>query len=193
MALHDRLMQNLLAKLPGASLPLLQSELFNTIDDACRNGWIWRETISVTLVDGEDTYVLAPAGTEVLYVQSVTHETFDLTGAVVEFGVLTLKTAPTQAYPDDPVYAVAMLTPAHNVSTSDIENWLPSDMWSEHYQMFMDGVEGRMMAQPAKPYTNPQLAAFHTRSYNGALARARHKVRTGGAPGAQVWRFPAWA
>jgi hypothetical protein len=193
MALHDRLMQNLMAKLPGATEALLHAELFNTIDEACREGWLWRETISVPLVEGNDTYTLAPAGTEVVYVFSIAPEEDTVGGVLYEYGKLTVVDLPTAEEEGMKVYAVVALTPSHDVDTENVEGWIPGDMWSEHYQMFMSGVMHRMTAQPAKPYTNPQLAVFYGRKFRSDLAYARRKVDTGGVPGAQRWRFPRWA
>lgn len=199
MALSDRLMNELRATLSGSSDAMLGAMLWNVINDACRDGHIWRETVPVDLVANQNSYVVAPAGTEVLHVFSLGHATIDFNAntALYEFGILTLTMSPTVAdVAAGPIYVVTALAPALtalNQSPGDIEALIPQDMWSEHHALFYAGVMGKMMAQPAKPYSSPQLAAFHTRTFSGKLADAKHKAATGGVPGAQMWRHNNWA
>lgn len=192
MALTDRLMDNLRVKLPGAIDPSIKNELWNTVNDACRNGHLWRETVDVPLVEGDNTYYPTPDGAEILHIFQISHPTLDVSNAVFDLGILVLTTLPRAADLEYPAFLNAALAPSLDAG-ADPENLIPADMWSEHFQLWLDGTLARMMAQPAKPYSNPALAAFHLRAYNGALAQARHKVRTGGIPGAQMWRYPRWA
>jgi hypothetical protein len=194
MPVSDRLVNELTATLPGSGEAMLKQMIWNVADEACRQGHIWRETIPVTLTAGDLVYTPAPAGTEIIHVFSVAHELIDVRANEVmfEFGTLTLSTEPTVAEAALPMYLVAALTPAIDAG-ADVENLIPQDMWSKHHHMLYSGVMARMLAQPAKPYSNASLAAFHLRKFRGELAEARHEVKTGGVPGAQMWRFPKWA
>lgn len=192
MALHDRLMDNLRTSLPGAVDLAIQSELWNVIDEACRDGWIWRESFPVTLVADTASYSIVPTGTDVVQVLSVAHDTLDVSDAVVEFGNLYLTTVPTAADVALPLIAVLVLTPALSTG-ADVEGLIPADMWTTFHQLWLSGTLARMMAQPAKPYSNVSLALFHGRRFKRDLALARQKIRTGSVPGAQLWRFPRWA
>jgi hypothetical protein len=116
-----------------------------------------------------------------------------VTGAIFDFGTVALETAPTAGeVADGDMYLIAALTPSLDAG-ADTENLIPSDMWSEHYDLFRAGVLSGMMTQPAKPWTNVQLATFYGRDFSNRLGTARHKMNTGGIPGAQRWRFPRWA
>jgi len=192
MALTDRLMDNLRVNLPGAIDNMIKMELWNTINDACREGHIWRETIDVPLTVDDNLYNPAPEGTEVVYAFGVSHASMDVSGIVFSNGTLVLPRSPSLAEVETPLFMDAALTPAMEVG-ADIEGLIPADMWSKHHQMWVEGVTGRMMGHPAKPYSNPSLAAYHLRAYKGLLARAAKEVRTGGRIGAQAWRFPRWA
>lgn len=192
MALTDRLLNDLRVRLPGATDGMLQREVWLTLNDFCREGLAWREQVEVPLVDAVSTYDVAPNGTEVVVVYGVSHPTMDLQGAVYSFGKLLLTAAPSAADLITPVFVEAALTPALDVG-ADLEGLIPSDMWSEHHEVILNGVLGRMLAQPAKPYSNPALAAFYVKSYTGERARVRHKVRTGGVMAPQAWRYPRWA
>lgn len=191
MALTDRLMDDLRMSLPGAVDAAIQRALWSVINTACRDGWVWRETTGVAITTTSLQYDVTPAGTDVVQVISVTHPTMNVSDAVVEFGKLFLTILPTVAEAADPVLIALVLAPA--LDAVDPEGLIPSDMWSTYYDLWKNGVMGAMMAQPAKPYTNPTLAAFYARSFKRDLGQARLRVRTGGVSGAQMWRFPRWA
>jgi hypothetical protein len=178
---------------------MLGAMTWNVLNEACRDGHIWRETIPVTLIAGDPNYTIAPVGTEVIHLFGLSHATIDFnaTAAVFEFGALTLTPSPTVAdVAAGDLYAVAALAPAldaPNATSAEIEALVPTDMWSENHNLFSWGILAKMMSQPAKPYSNPQLAAFYHRRFTGELAEQKRKVATGGVPGAQTWRFNKWA
>src|SRR5215218_8233139 len=189
MALSDRLMNDLQVQLPGATVNAIRLGLWNMLDDFCREGLAWRETIDVPLTAGDGEYTITPTGTDIVRAYSIDHETLDLTGANYEFGVLTFYNIPTTADALYPAYVVAALAPAITQG-ADVENLVPQDMWSKHHRTFLKGTLGLMMAQPAKPYSNPQLAAFHWKGYLSDRAVARRGADTSEVRGAQLWRFP---
>jgi hypothetical protein len=190
MALTDRLLNSARIQLPGATDPVLGAELLNVVDEFCREGWTWRETITVPFVAGQATYAITPVGTEIVHALSMGHATRSMDDGVFEFGSLTFTGAVVTAadVASGPFYVVAALAPAFG--STDPEALLPSDMWSEHHRALLSGLLGRMMLHPGKPYSNPTLGVKHRQMFNMAKADARHNVRTGGIPGAQQWRFP---
>ncbi len=182
-------MNDVQVKTPGSTVNAIRMEVWNMLDDFCREGLAWRETISVPLTAGVSEYVITPAGTEIVRVYSVDHASLDLTGVLYDFGTLVFKTAPTASDAGAPAYVVAALAPAITQG-ADIENLVPSDMWSKHHRTFLKGTLGLMMSQAAKPYSNPQLAAFHWRGYLSDRAVARRGADTNDIPGAQIWAYP---
>jgi hypothetical protein len=192
MALSDRLMDNLRVNLPGATDNAIRLELWNMLDDFCREALAWRETIAVPLTIGQLDYVITPLGTLIVQAMSVDHATLDVTGTTFEIDTLSLVNAPSAGDAATPAYVVAALTPDLSQG-SDIENMIPADMWSKWHRAFVDGTLARMMAQFAKPYSNLQLAAYHQRSYRSDRAVARRSAATNDIVGAQLWRFPRFA
>lgn len=192
MALTDRLMNDLRFKLPGAIDPTIKNEIWNMLDEFCREGHAWREVIDVALTVDQDNYQPTPAGTEIVHVYDISHATLDVNGAIYDYGTLLLPNMPTLADTETPLFVDAALTPSLDVG-ADLEALIPADMWSRWHAYFMHGVLGRMMSQVAKPYSNPTLAVFHLRSFRSGVAIARHQVRTKGVIGAQLWRFPPFA
>jgi hypothetical protein len=192
MALTDRLINDLQVQLPGAIENAIRRELYNTLDDFCRESFAWRETIEIPLVAGTITYSVTPAGTEIVRAYSIDHATLDVHDATYEFGEITFDAVPSVAHVATPAYLVAALTPAIGQG-ADPEALVPGDMWSKWHRAFLAGTLARMMAQSAKPYSNPGIALFHQRVYNQQKAIATHDARSGGIPGAIMWRFPRFA
>src|SRR5215218_4367129 len=107
MALSDRLMNDLQVKLPGATANAIQREIWNMLDDFCREGLAWRESIDVALTAGVSEYAITPAGTDIVRVYNVDHASLDLTGTLYEFGTLVLSTTPSATDALSPLYAAA--------------------------------------------------------------------------------------
>jgi hypothetical protein len=190
MALTDRLFDNMRVRLPGATDNALKLELYNVLDDFCREAFVWRETIDVPLTVGVTEYPITPVGTEIVRVYSIDHTSLDVSNVTFEFGTISFGTAPSAAdVAAGSAFVVAALTPAITQG-ADPENLLPADMWSQWHRAIQAGVLSGMMAQSAKPYSNPQLAVFDHREYVSQKAYAKRHVDTGGQPGAQLWRFP---
>jgi hypothetical protein len=192
MALHDRLMVELRNRVPGAIDNQLKDAIWNTLNDFCRDAWVWRETIDITLIVGEVQYTVAVPGADVVHALNVTHATLDTSGALFEYDTLMLATAPLLGDVGTPAFVQAVLTPSLSVG-ADVEGLIPADMWSTHHQTILDGTLERMYSQPAKPFSNPQLAAYHHRAYSSGKAQARHRAQAGPVPGAQMWKFPPFA
>jgi hypothetical protein len=192
MALTDRLINAARVQLPGATDPAIAAELYTVIDEACRDGFIWRETINTPFVAGQATYAIAPADAEIVQILAVYHPTLDMNGVTVEFGMVTLPFEVTAAHAaDQPFAVVAVLTPS--LGATDVESFLPQDMWSTHHRLLLSGLISRMMLQPAKPFSNPTYAVGHRRMFLQLLAEARRNAKTDRTPGAQLWRFPRFA
>ena len=54
----------------------------------------------------------------------------------------------------------------------------------------MEGLVGRMMMQPAKPYTAKQDGLFHMKNYISARSDAKIEAAHQNVYGGQAWQFP---
>lgn len=63
-------------------------------------------------------------------------------------------------------------------------------MWYEH---ILDGALSRLMSQQDKPYTNPQLGAYHTKRFRNGIAEARDSAMKQFNNSESGWVFPRWA
>jgi hypothetical protein len=189
MALSDRLVNEVQFKCPGSTVNAIRMEVWNVLDDFCREGLAWRETLSVPLTLSVLTYDLTTTDSTIVHVFNIHHPTLDLQNSVYEWNQLQLYTPPKTADLASPVSVVAALAPAIDQG-ADLEHLVPDDMWTTYHRTFVKGVLGLMMSQAAKPYSNPQLAAVNWRGYLSDRDVARRSVATDGQPGAQLWAFP---
>jgi hypothetical protein len=74
--------------------------------------------------------------------------------------------------------------------TREGDTQLPDWVLDKYGNDLMEGLVGRMMMQPAKPYTNKQDGMMHTRAYLGARADAKIEAARQNVYGGQAWRFP---
>lgn len=180
------LFENLRTQLPGCKDSQIRQEVFNTIDEACRTVRLWTQFVPITLVPLQPTYTMvAPAGGEVLDVIDVEHPTMPLGDTVFDpvSKMLDLGRDPDAIDLPQPAFAHLQIVP---LRTNDPTTYLPGNLWSQHHQLLLDGVLGRMMAQAAKPYSSPKLAEYHLRRFRNALQQVRIATTGGGTS----WHFP---
>lgn len=100
----DRLLQTLRVHVPGATDPVLELELFNTIDHFFRRTSAWRYVNDVTLLEDTMEYDLAvPADATMVRVMSVGHNGVPVPAAGSTGGITMVSTgviAPDQVFPD---------------------------------------------------------------------------------------------
>lgn len=96
----------------------------------------------------------------------------------------TVRFWPTSAttIPDSLTFYVA-LTPKQSVRL------LPRIALTHFYDAIFDGAAGRLVAQPAKPYTNPTLAQYHLKRFRAAIGAYAAKAK-GGMNNTPSWTFP---
>lgn len=84
---------------------------------------------------------------------------------------------------DDALTFYVALTPKQSVTH------LPRVAATHFYDAIFDGAAGRLLGQPAKPYTNPSLATYHMQRFNAAIGKFAGAAK-GGFAGAPSWNFP---
>jgi hypothetical protein len=188
-SIFNRLMDTLRVHLPNAKDGTIELELFNTIDEWCRETLTYNETLEITLTAGVVNYDLTVAGKTLVAITSWEHASLDVTDGVVDedTDVIALGVAPTAAdVAAGPLFVEVIYVPTNDVAPASL---LPEKLWTRHYQALIDGVLSRMMAQPAKPYTNERLAAYHARRFRKHIGQARADVLESFV-GDQPWSFP---
>jgi len=197
----QRLINNVMIRLPGAVLANLQLELFNTMDDFFKGSNVWNEDILIT-VPGQDpvgsVYLLAPQQPaqidKLLWIYTKSTDPKGLRGSQVGGamsvpGELTLNNQPSSAL--DIIVTVALTVQ----DPTDRDGYVQFPAWvlQKYNDVIQDGVLGRMMSQPVKPYTNMQLSVYHMRKYGSGVSQARIDWTRNNTYRQQAWRFPGFA
>ena len=193
-----RLMNNARLRLTGATDAVLQQELFSVMDDFFKGSNVWNEDINVTIpgMDAAGTeYQLAPEAPalidKLLWVfQQPTDTSIGrgpaITAAMSTPGVLTLKTQPSSTVVYIVTVALTVADPADRNGYVQFPAWV----LAKYRETILDGLLGRMMTQPSKPYTNSQMAIYHLRKFKQATASARVEWTRNNTYRAQAWAFP---
>jgi hypothetical protein len=183
-----RLMNNARVHLPGAIDANLQLELFNVLNDFLQNSNVWQTTIPVPVVVGTSTYTLAPVTSASIsrLVAFKNSATLDVPATMAVPGTLVLNTIPSQS---DASVATVALTVDDPLDT-DGNPIFPAWILNKYNTGILDGLIARMMMQPAKPYTNAQLAIFRMKKFIAAVSQAKFEALHANLNNGQTWRFP---
>lgn len=185
----QRLMDNLLLRLPGAVESVVRLEIFNALNEFCRetNCWWHRQTIQL---QPQQTVVpiFAPMNAETVRIMRVTHDGIPLNAALRALE-LTMLIAPQRGIEID---LTTSLAPSYDTQYDD-PPWVPAEIWKRHYNAIMDGTLARMMSQPAKPYSSMNNAGVHALQFRTAKNDTRSEVDRAFVYDAQNWQYPYFA
>jgi hypothetical protein len=191
----NRLMDSARVRLPGTLDGTLQLELFSVFDEFLRETNAWTQDVSfnvepVTQSFQENpssyTYQITAAG-EIIRLLDVRnahgikqHATMPVPGSVI------ISTPPAQT---ETFTARVSLTVSDPVGTDGFPA-LPVWILRKYGTDLLDGLLGKMMSQPAKPYTSLSLAVAHMRKFRSSISKAKVETIRQNVYGAQNWRFP---
>jgi hypothetical protein len=183
-----RLMNELRPRLPGALDTAIQFEMFSMLTEFFERTNVWREDISVVLVVNTTSYELVPTGPASIHrlVQVLNTNLRPVSATMSVPGTMVLATAPTQI---DTLTATVVLNVV-DPTDKDAYPQFPAWVLDKYRLAFVDGLLGRLHSQPAKPYSNQQLAVYHMRRWRQAMAIAKVEVQRNNVFAAQSWRYP---
>lgn len=185
----NRLMDNLRVRLPGAVDTALQMELFNALTEFFMGSNIWRENIEIYVVPDVTNYDLTPMGNaKVVRLMSVEDNNKFPVSASID--LITQELALAQAPANAATYVAQVALSVDDPVDKEGYPQFPAWVLSVYQSDIIDGVLARMMSQPAKPYSNTQLAIYHERRFASAIAMARAEAQRRYVYGGQTWRFP---
>jgi hypothetical protein len=179
----DRIMNELRVALPGAIDPAIEHALGETMWEFCDVSGAWKSPCAVAIsptvvrytVEPEDGYPIrlasiVDANGRVYDAEFVPPDAVDFHRALegVDAVIITLIVAP------DPSTPLGM----------------PDELITAYRAALMDGVKARMMAQIAKPWSNPTFAAVHLRRFTAETGRARAHASRQRTIAGQRWSFP---
>ena len=192
-----RLMDNARIHLPGALDTALKLELFSVMNDFLTTAECWFEDINFDVVPTTDVFLLKPdsytylvnpaEGGSIMRLQRVLDANASVVGAtmpVIPNIVLVLSPNTAQTY------RARVSKTVGGSLTTDGYPIFPPWILDKYGVEILDGLLGRMMSQPAKPYSSPRIAELRIRSFNAAQAQARTDARHENIYAGQRWSFP---
>lgn len=192
----NRLMDNARVMLPGALDNVMKLEFFTLMNEFFQNTNSWLENIAFdvqptafTHLQDPDayTYELVPDGGSIFRLMAVLNsqgqeQKVDMPTP----GEVILKYSPNIADTYTAIVAKTVTDPTTREGYPEFPAWVINKYGNE----ILDGLLGRMMAQPAKPYSSPQLAGYYTKKFQAGIQRAYVETLHGNVYRAQNWRFP---
>lgn len=189
-----RLVTNAQIRLPGATVSTVQQELFMVADEFFKESNVWREDIefSVPANDPPGTvYEVTPTGNVVIDKLMWMRNT-DGGGRI--FGQMSVPGEITLAsYPSSPArYIATVALTVSDPTQRDGYVSFPDWVLAKYRGVFLNGLLGKMMSQPAKPYTNTQLSVYYIKLFNSGKSAARVDAQRANVFRAQAWNFPSF-
>ena len=182
----ERIMRGARMRLPGALDDVIREELFITLDEFLQRSSIWQEEVTFKVTPARKDYVVAASGGTIVQLFHVKNSNeLNVVATMQEPATILLRHTPNA----DTFTALVAKTVV-DPTTRDGDPELPEWILTKYHSGILEGVLGRMMSQPAKPYTNERHAVYHMRRFRNAIAGASADARRKNMYGGQAWRFP---
>lgn len=189
-----RLVTNAQIRLPGATSQTVQQELFMVADEFFKESNAWREDIQFD-VPGTDpngtVYEVTPSG-NVIIDKLMWMRNADgggrIFGQMSVPGEITLSTYPSSPAKYIATVALTVTDPTQRDGYVSFPDWV----LAKYRGVFLNGILGKMMSQPAKPYTNTQLSVYYIKLFTSGKAAARVDAQRANVYKAQAWNFPSF-
>jgi hypothetical protein len=193
----ERLIKNARVSLPGSLDDAILLELFNVLDQFFRESGIWTEVIPFSVQPGDPVgtvyYIEPESVSTIVRLYNVANTDGIRQRAAMSIpGEVTFLTPPPNQEPlGQPYYYTAHVTlsivdPVQRDGYPEFPEWT----LEKYGTGILSGLLGRMMAQPAKPYTNPQLAASHLAAFRRTISVAATESLHRNLNNAQAWVYP---
>jgi hypothetical protein len=185
----SRLLNNARSRLPGATDDVMKYELFTTLDEFFKESSVWKEELELPVEPGTKVYELDPPTYgmthRLMWVQDADERLVD---AVLSDDLSSVELAAEPGA--ETTYTVTVAVTVKDPVTRESLPLCPSWVIDKYGIGLLDGLLGRMMSQPAKPYSSESLAVLHLRRFGSTKALARIEGARKNTYGRQNWSFP---
>lgn len=196
----EQLMNQARVKLVGASDGGLKGELYDVLSEFFNDSSIWTQCVMIVAQPNVFSYPVSVNEGQIIRLNGVMNfgPTQPVAGAVPpssptfmpaimpQYGLINLKNSvqTTNYLGVDLVTNVALPTTRDQIPL--IPDWV-IPVW---HVGILDGLLGKMMAQPQKSYSNDKQSQYHLRRFRDAIGRARVSKLRANTIGTSAWRFP---
>lgn len=181
----NRLLDNVQATVPAVGLAVVKMEAWNAIETFYRDSTTRREMLYWTMPPGTIEVDFDPFD-EDWQVCWVLHWDGLERGRIIPPGRLRDLQFPQSQLARNGRALVALKPAGFVANTGGVA-------WSQWFNIILSGTLARLFMQPAKPYSSPQLAQFHGRTFRSGIASARAIAQAEWTDGGGRWRFPLFA
>jgi len=198
----DHFYNDIKIAIPGVTDAVMQQVAYQVIKDFCDKTNIWTEEVPIPVEPNLYVYpfTVADKGTPnrliLLYDPQLPGPDPRWVASATMMQVpstITIGYAPSEATTWN---AVVAKTPVDPPDASHFPDLGAGGIWivDKYRDGLTFGVLGRLMALPAKPFSNPQLAKMNYQNYIAERSKARGDVIKANVFGGQRWIFPqGWA
>ncbi len=185
----QRLFNSVTSRLPGILDSQVQDEFFETIDELFTETNAWKEEVPFETITDVTNYDVIPTGNaktlRLMWV--VNDEGRPIVGTMATPGCLVLGKKPSQ---DGLTYNASIALSITDPTDRDNLPVFPSWVLDKYRAYIFEGLVGRLMSQPAKPYTNQTMSVYHLRRWRNAMVKIRTEAAQMNLFGGQAWAFP---
>lgn len=185
-AQFTKLFNNVRVHIPGAVDEMVKQELWNTMDDFFTLSRVWKDEADLPVYADTTVHYTKPNQGRTIFLYSLKKGTRDINATMKVPNTIVLEQAPTT---NDTYVRVLDLSCIFEVDASGYPIF-PDWVLDKHLLCIQEGLISRLMAQPAKPYTNESLAILRSRKFRDMCAIAKHEAEQGNRRGMQNWVFP---
>lgn len=184
-------------RLPGALDAGIKLELFTVMNEFFQKSNIWYEDITFEVTPTTETYLENPDaytyelnvlenGTINRLIRVTDAQGMAQSAVMPTPGFVILTYSPNTAG----TYTARVTKTITDPVTREGDPVFPDWILTKYGNDIADGVVGRMMAQIAKPYSSPAMAAVFTKNFKQGVNKARAEAMHGNVYRGQNWRFP---
>ena len=172
--------------LTGASDIETKVQFFDVLREFFDQSNAWQEWIDVTVIPDLLVYQLQPSSGRILRLWGVIDG-----NNVAQNAVMPIPGTLQFLYPYTDVQTLRAVV-VKNVDgplecfPPDFPEWL----LPQYGLVLLDGMLGRMMAQPGQSWSDRQTAVFHLQRFRDGYCHARVATRLANAVGGQAWAYP---
>lgn len=191
---------------PGVPEPAIDFAVNRSAREFCSLSWFSRRSITVTLVEDQASYALAPADStneEIIGVHAVEYDDRPLDPTKPEL-VNTRVGKPHEWYTEQYTALVLNPTPDSNYDGETVQvriavqptiasESIPNDVYREFQQAIAEGAIAWLLQMPKQPWTDLQMAQKWERQFISKAMRAKEIAMRGAMPWGFSVRRPVFA
>lgn len=196
-----RLIDTARLHLPGALEGVLRMELFNVTKKFLQRTNAWQDTVTIDVIPAVYDYPL-PASqngafiNRLIWLEGPRSNVNDPDSGPPRDGFMTTPGfgQETLRIPNPPganeVWYAHVAMCIADPTDADGVAYAPEWIYDKYQDVLLDGLLERMMAQPAKPYSNTQGVLLHGRRFQSGMSTARAEAAHRFTFGGNSWRYP---